>query len=329
MMITRNDLIANRKLKEDKVLGALAGLAIGDSFGDAGRKPENNLDYGMMADLNKGKAWSTDDTEFALFTAKMLIDHDGDPTTEDFEEGWKKYIILQDEFPRGGASEKEAAENLKKGLHAPYTGLYNAYSMSDGAAMRIPPIGIVCAGDIERAKELARTDAEVSHCGEGVWAAQAVAAAVAAAMVDADDREIIETALQCIPEETWLRHNFEVMLKILEDGGYDFYKCWMPLHDELRCQYKAAVSEAVVQAFGIFLLAKGDFRYGIFLGGNFGRDADTLSAIVGALLGARGGASCIPEGWIDKTGNPTGTCLHFTKDMTVREVAEGLSRLIR
>ena len=328
-MITRNDLISNVKLREEKALGSLAGLAIGDSFGDAGRKPENNLDYGMMADLSKGKTWSTDDTEFALFTAKMLIDHDGHPTTEDFEEGWKKYIITQDEFPRGGASEKEAAENLKKGLHAPYTGLYNAYSMSDGAAMRISPIGIVCAGDIEKAKELARIDAEVSHSGEGVWAAQAVAVAVAAAMVDATDEEIIEEVLKCIPEGTWLRHNFEVMLQILEKGGYDFFKCWMPLHDELQCQYKAAVAEAVVEAFGILLLAKGDFRRGVFLGGNFGRDADTITAIVGAILGARGGASCIPEGWIDKTGHPTGTCLHFTKELTIREVAKGLSDLIR
>jgi len=328
-MLTRNDLINNKELRDDKALGALAGLAIGDSFGDACRKPENHQDYGMMVDLSKGAAWSTDDTEFALFTAKMLIDHGGNPGTKDFEEGWKKYIITQDEFPRGGASEKEAAENLKKGLHAPYTGMYNAYANSDGAAMRISPIGIVCAGDFERAKELARRDAEISHYGEGIWAAQAVAVAVAAAMVDATDEEILQEALKCIPEGTWLRHNFDVMLGILEQGGYDFFKCWMPLHDELRCQYKAAVAEAVVSAFAYFLMAKGDFRYGIFLSGNSGRDADTVSAIVGAILGARGGAKCIPAAWIEKTNYPTGTCLRFTKDLTIRTVAESLSDLIR
>ncbi|TAH74931.1 MAG: ADP-ribosylglycohydrolase family protein [Anaerolineaceae bacterium] len=328
-MITRNDLINNQQLREEKALGALAGLAIGDSFGDAGRKPENHLDYGMITDFTKGKSWSTDDTEFALFTAKMLIDHYGNPSSADFEEGWKTYIITQEEFPRGGASEREAAANLKKGLHSPYTGLYNAYSMSDGAAMRVPPIGIVCAGDIERAAALAKIDAEVSHNREGVWAAQAVAAAVAASMVDATDEEIIDIALRYVPEDTWLKHNFDVMLNLLERGNYNYMNCWMPLHDELRCEYKAAVAETVVQAFGTFLLAKGDFRLGMFLGGNFGRDADTLSAIVGSLLGARGGASVIPEGWIDKVGNPTGTCLHFTKDLTIRGVAGQLSDLIQ
>lgn len=327
-MITRNDLIKNQQLREEKALGALAGLAIGDSFGDAGRKPENHLDYGMVTDFTKGKSWSTDDTEFALFTAKMLIDYKGNPTSADFEEGWKSYIITQDEFPRGGASEKEAAANLKKGLHAPYTGIYNAYAMSDGAAMRVPPIGILCAGDMERAAELARIDSEVSHSREGVWAAQAVAAAVAAAMVDATDNEIIEVALNYIPKDTWLYYNFHLMLDLLDKGNYEFMNCWMPLHEELRCEYKAAVAETVVQAFGVFLLAKGDFRRGMFLGGNFGRDADTLSAIVGSLLGARGGASSIPEGWIDKVGHPTGTCLHFTKDLTIRGVARELSGLI-
>lgn len=327
-MIRRDELSRNDIWKKDKALGALAGLAIGDAFGDAGRKPENNQDYGMMADFSKGKAWSTDDTEFALFTAKMLIDHKGNPTSEDFEKGWKQFIIMQDDFPRGGASEREAANNLKKGLHAPYSGQYSAYSMSDGAAMRISPIGIVCAGEPERAAELAKIDAEVSHYAEGVWAAQAVAAAVAVAMINATDDEIIETALRYIPEGTWLRHNFELMLDLIKKNNYDFYKCWMPLHDDLRCEYKAAVAETVVQAFGVFLLAKNDFRYGMFLAGNFGRDADTLSAIVGALLGARGGTECIPEGWIEKVAYPTGTCLYFTKDYTIRGMAEQLGALI-
>lgn len=327
-MIQRQDLLRNRELREGKVLGALAGLAIGDAFGDAGRTQENHLNYGMITDFTSGKSWSTDDTEFSLFTARMLIEHQGNPTTEDFEEGWKKYIITQDEFPRGGASEKEAANNLKKGYHSPETGLYNAYSMSDGAAMRIAPVGIVCAGDFRRAAELAGTDAHVSHSGEGVWAAQAVAVAVAAAMVDAADDEIITEAMRCIPKGTWLRHNLERMLALVGENNRDFFRCWMPLHDLFRCEYKAAVSEAVVQAFGIFLLAKGDFRQGMFLGGNFGRDADTITAIVGAILGARAGAVSIPPGWIDKTGYPTGTCLYFTREMTIRETAKQLSDLI-
>ena len=72
-MLTREAFIQDRERVFDKVYGALSGLAIGDSFGDASRKPENRANYAVTTDFNKGASWSTDDTEFALLTAKTLI----------------------------------------------------------------------------------------------------------------------------------------------------------------------------------------------------------------------------------------------------------------
>ena len=54
----------------DKAYGALAGLAIGDSFGDAARMPENHQRFGITTDFTEESSWSTDDTEFALLTAQ-------------------------------------------------------------------------------------------------------------------------------------------------------------------------------------------------------------------------------------------------------------------
>ncbi|MCI8418919.1 MAG: ADP-ribosylglycohydrolase family protein, partial [Oscillospiraceae bacterium] len=65
-MLSRNEFIQDRARVFDKVYGALSGLAIGDSFGDASRKPENRAAYQVTTDFNKGASWSTDDTEFAL-----------------------------------------------------------------------------------------------------------------------------------------------------------------------------------------------------------------------------------------------------------------------
>lgn len=327
-MLTRNDLVKNPDLAREKALGALAGLAIGDSFGDAGRVPENHQNYGMILTFDKGKCWSTDDTEFALFTAKMLIDHRGDPTYEQLAQGWLTYIAAQDDFPRGGNSEIEAAENLKRGIMPPESGKRCVYFFSDGACMRISPVGIVCAGDVERAKELAKRDAEVSHCRSGVWAAQAVAAAVAAAMVSGTDEEIVQAAMDCIPKDSWLYDNMVHMLELVKQAETDFCGAWMALHDDYCTRYKAAVEEAIPQAFALFLLSKGDFRKGIILAANFGRDADTIGAIIGALRGAQLGASAIPEGWIERTGYPSGTCLRFTKGLTIRQVAKDLADLI-
>lgn len=81
-MLIRQELLQNPDLYRDKARGALIGLAIGDSFGDASRKPENQMAYGFTTDFNKGASWSTDDTEFAMLTAQILIESGGRPTSD-------------------------------------------------------------------------------------------------------------------------------------------------------------------------------------------------------------------------------------------------------
>jgi ADP-ribosylglycohydrolase len=327
-MLNRNDLINNRALSYDKALGAMAGLAIGDSFGDASRKQDNQLTYGITTDFNKEASWSTDDTEFSLLTAKMLIECEGNLSSEEVVKGWMENVVSQNEFPRGGASEIQAARNLKRGILPPYSGEYNSYHNSDGAAMRTAPIGIICAGDSDRAVELANIDASISHFREGIWGAQAVAVAVSIAMVDGTIDEIIEAALKSIPEDSWLYYSMKKALKIVDNANGEFMDAWMPLHDELWTSYKASVPEAVAAAFGLLKLVNKDFKTGVVAAGNFGRDADTIAAIVGAILGAKYGFSQMPERWVEKTRYPSGTCLSFTKGLDIKEVAQRLSDLI-
>ena len=47
----------------------MIGLAVGDALGDLGRNNEYRNRYGIIDNLYHG-AGSTDDTEFALFTAR-------------------------------------------------------------------------------------------------------------------------------------------------------------------------------------------------------------------------------------------------------------------
>ncbi len=69
-MLTRDYLIHNKETALDKAKGSLCGLAIGDSFGDAARGQDNQRDFGITTDFNRGATWSTDDTEFALLTTE-------------------------------------------------------------------------------------------------------------------------------------------------------------------------------------------------------------------------------------------------------------------
>jgi hypothetical protein len=58
--------------------------------------------------------------------------------------------------------------------------------------------------------------------------------------------------------------------------------------------------ESVPAALGIFLVANGDPVETILGCANFGRDADTIATIGGAIAGALRGASALPADWISQ-----------------------------
>lgn len=312
---------------KNRAAGCLIGLAIGDAFGDAARDPENQFLYGITMDFPEKPTGSTDDTEFALLTAEILLNSQGNPSREDVTSAWKKHVLVQDELTRGGASEREAATNIRRGLVPPLSGQFNTYASSDGAAMRASPAGIVAIGNPDRAAELAERDAEISHWAEGVWGAQAVAAGVAVAMAGGSAEAVFEEGMRRAPEGSWLNHNFNQAQLLIDKYDRNLSAVWMELHQILRGEYKASVPEAVVSAFTVFLLTEGDFRNGIIYSGNFGRDSDTIGAVAGALAGAMCGLSGIPDDWVARVRNPSGTCLQFTAELDIVEVAHQLTEL--
>lgn len=308
-------------------LGALVGLAVGDAIGDLGRMDAYRQRYGIITNLYAG-AGSTDDTEFALLTARALLDGKGDLTPESVVQAWRTYIIDEGGvFERGGKPQYGAVANLQRGVLPPLSGRDNTGYDDDGAAMRVTPVGIVCAGDPARAARMAAIDAQISHHADGIWAAQAVAAAVAHAMTGANAPVIVETALRYVPEDSWLGRAMARALAIAAQAE-SIEAAWEPLHTALWTPTHSAAAEAVPQAFAIFLLTHGDFRKGIFWAANFGRDADTIGALVGALAGARQGFDVIPPDWVDKVRRPSGVCLRFAAREDVVDVAEQLAALI-
>jgi len=326
-MLTRTEMRKQRDLSVDRACGALIGLAIGDSFGDAARSEENHFRFGITMDFREGSAPGTDDTEFALLTAQTLIDCKANLSDEAVLAAWRRHVLPLAELHRGGASEREAAANIRRGVLPPLSGQHNSYSMSDGAAMRITPVGIVTAGDPSEAARLAEVESRISHYRDGIWGAQAVAVGVSVAMGGGTVEEVFRAALEVTPADSWSRAALVRTDEIIKKCG-TLEEAWMPLHHALWSEYKAAAPEAVSEAYAVFRLVNGDFRRGIIFAGNWGRDADTIAAIVGALCGAMHGRSAIPPEWIDKVKISAGACLPFTKGLDIFKVAERLARLI-
>jgi ADP-ribosylglycohydrolase len=327
-MLSRAELKKQPGLCTDRARGALIGHAIGDSFGDAARTEENHFLFGITMDFREGPAPGTDDTEFALLTAQTLIENSGNLTDEIVLDAWRRHILPLSELHRGGASEREAAANIRRGVLPPLSGQFNSYHLSDGAAMRISPVGIMCAGDPAMAARVAEIEARISHWRDGIWGAQAVAAGVAAAMAGATVDEVFRSALDATPPDSWMHRTMEDAGNII-DARKSIDDAWMPLHRALWTEYKAVAPEAVAEAFAVFLLVKGDFRKGIIYGGNWGRDADTIAAIVGSLCGALHGCSAIPGHWVEKVRIAAGACLPFTRGLDIFKSADALAALIR
>jgi ADP-ribosylglycohydrolase len=328
LRVDRGQLSADRARCESKAVGCLIGLAVGDALGDLGRDQEHRKRYGMATELHQS-AKSTDDTEFALLTARALLDCAGDLTAEAVLAAWQRYILDQGGvFERGGQPLYGAVANLRRGILPPLSGRDNVAHYDDGAAMRVAPIGIACAGDPRRAAQFAALDAQISHYADGVWAAQAVAAAVAVAMVDATTEEVLAAARAQIPEDSWLGRGLERAMRIC-DAAEGTEDAWEPLHSQLWTPSHSAAAEAIPQALAIVRMTGGDFRRGLFWAANFGRDADTISAVVGALAGARHGAQAIPDGWAEIVRRPSGVCLRFAAQEDIPTLARQLAELIR
>jgi ADP-ribosylglycohydrolase len=326
-MLSREELRKKETLCRDRATGCLAGLAVGDAIGDIGRIDAYRQRYGIVTNLYEG-AKSTDDTEFALLTARTLLDNGGVLSLDAVEGAWRKYILDNGGMlARGGRPLFGAVENLRRGLKPPQSGIDNVFNNDDGAAMRIAPVGIVYAGEPRKAAEAAEVEAQISHYEDGVWAAKAVAASVSIAMVGGSIGDILAAGLEQIPNDSWLWRSMTKAMKICEDSG-SIEKAWEPIHTELWTPEHAASEEAIPQIYALLRLTEGDFGKGLFWAANFGRDADTISAVVGAVAGALHGIGVIPKDWVEMVRRPAGTCLKFAAQEDIVQIGQELAALL-
>ena len=98
------------------------------------------------------------------------------------------------------------------------------------------------------------------------------------------------------------------------DTEEDSYEAYDRLHTELWAPRHSVSPEAIPQIYALYRMSKGNFRKGFILAANFGRDADTVTALVLALCAAGEGISAIPKDWIEQVRHPAGVCLSFAKD---------------
>jgi ADP-ribosylglycohydrolase len=308
----------------DRAVAAMVALAVGDAAGDLGRDFEVRQRHGIVTGLlPEGK--STDDTEFTVLSARALLDCPGDFNAAFVADTWRRLVLADGGArERGGTPLYGALWNLSQGIDPPLSGRDNTLNIDDGAAMRAVPFGIAAAGDPAEAARLAAVDASVSHDRDGIWAAQAVAASTAAALTGATVDEVIAAGRAFMPEDSWLGRRMALAMEIA-DTETDPFELYRRLHADLWAPRHSVSPEAIPQVYALYRMSKGDFRRGLILAANFGRDADTVTALVLAFCAAGAGLSVIPSDWVEQVRHPSGVCLPFAKNEDMVDLGRQLA----
>jgi ADP-ribosylglycohydrolase len=311
-----------------KSLGCLLGGIIGDAMGT----PSERMSY---QEIDKKFGWidnfegaGTDDTILKHLLADALLRTDGYATLDDWAQVWldRWDAIFGPKVGKFFQSVLHTASKLRRSGATPrMVALGNMPSSS--SAMCISPVGIVNACNPRQAALQAYSVASLIHihdvgfCQDG---AAAMAAAIAEAFkpnatVDsvvevsiryllklsgAEIRGMIETAMDVARKAK----NFKVFRRAIYEDADTFFRT-------ITCDSRETVPITVA----LFYLARGDVEKCVEYGANFGRDADTIASMCGAIGGAFQGIENIKKDWIDKVSQ--------SSDVDQEELAQKLSQL--
>lgn len=318
----------------ERARGCLAGLALGDALGRPaeGMSAQQIQDrWGRITGFVADEPAGSDDTEYALLTARTVLKHGTSATADHFARTWVEDVCPQSEgFRGGGFSEMAAIENLRRGLRPPASGDH-VHGWSDGLAMRVAPLGVAAAGDVKLAARLAEADGLVSHSAEGIYAGVVIAVAVAAAMTGAGAEAAFEAGLAAIPADSWTARNLVAARQIVAEGDDDA-RIAVRLYERLAVTeyfWADLAPEAVALAMASVLRGEGDAVSSILFAVNLGRDADTNAAIAGCVSGAISGSAAFPPDWLAAVGPVAGSCLATVAGVNPLDVADQLATMAK
>lgn len=331
---------------------ALYGLAIGDSLGwpafyhrsntlpfwtrrlrreiEVAQESQKILRFPMPFSLNRPTEslnfCPTDDTEWAVFTAQLLVESGGELGVDQIHDSWLQLARQEDQI-KGSISIQGALHNLRKGLKPPLTGSDNAHYFDDSACVRAIPIGVAFAGDFDQIVLSVEKDASVTNAFDGLWAAQALGVAIGELCSGNSLQKSIQTAIGLLPPGSWVERKVNVALELVNKRGTTGFGL-IPQLDLLvnkEYSYGGAAPEVMALAFAVTLLVNGDFESGIMYSLAFPKLADSLPAYVGALCGAMSDMDDLcGEHWLGVIQELRGVCLPQLEEMNYLKLVNEL-----
>jgi ADP-ribosylglycohydrolase len=257
----------------------------------------------------------TDDDITGTFTfLRALPDYDNrrDLTPAQIGQTWLNYLIERQTIlwwgGMGNSTEHTAYIRLKHGITAPRSGSIELNSKvvaeQIGAQIFIDGWALVSPGNPTQAADLARRAGSVSHDGEAVYGAQALAAMEAQAFVESDMDKLFDTALSVIPCDCLIAQLIHDVRRWRQEDG-DWHKTRARIeakygYDKYGGNCHMIPNHAVI----ILALAYGgdDFQRALMIGNTSGWDTDCNSGNIGCLMGIKLGLRGIDASPVDWRG---------------------------
>lgn len=283
------------------VLGCLYGGEIGDAMG----APAENMTYQEIAasfgEITDFSGYGTDDSAMKHILCDAIQRGKGYPTADTWAEEW---LAQEDLFLKRHLFWIPVMNGFWKirGQGAAPREAGHGNMASSSSAMCISPMGIINAGNPRQAALETYDVASPIHHNYCRDAACSMAAAVAAALhPEATVPFILAAATAYLPPRSarMMRSAIETTLALAEEVG-DYPTFRQRYYDERLLPGIAMPDsrETVPVALALFALAGGDPEQTIVHGANFGRDADTIASMAGALAGAYRGVDALPSHWV-------------------------------
>lgn len=204
---------------------------------------------------------------------------------------------------------------------------------TNGAGMRVAPVGLVFPGDIERACQLALLTCIPSHdTNIAIASACAIAGGVSVAMTPtATVKSVTQGCLEGarLGERLAKQHarmvagpsiEKRILLALdIAQRSTDLESCLRDLEGYVG--NSVAAHESIPTAIGLFAYTQGKPWEGIVAAANVGNDTDSIATMVGALAGALNGIESLPQ---DKRQEFLQV---NSKDFNLNEITDGLTEL--
>lgn len=299
----------------DRAEGILLGLACGDALGrpvEFKSSAQIEREYGRVEEMlgggthNKPAGTVTDDTDMALCIARSLIECGGFEPTDVAD----RFVQWYESGPFDiGLMTSDSLRRIRDGVSWETAGKEVWQSRAEGSnagngsVMRCAPYAIAFADQPEMLVDVSRTSSAITHADPRCTFGCAVLNRTLAGLLSGKD-EPLQTALDDLRSEApgelvdalrFIPDN--VPASGLKSSGYVVHTLQSALYHGLTASTpKEGICDAV----------------------NMGQDTDTVGAVTGAIVGARYGASEIPESWVNTLS---------VDDEALRDLANQLLRL--